>query len=97
MDMVRIRATISAHGLVKGQEVTVAETPVIAGGIGTVFELLERIPADNDEQVNAEAVSDPPEATPPVIEDLELPDPISTDDGETPATEYQLPGKKPRG
>lgn len=44
MDMVRIRASISAGGLRKGQEVTVAETPMIAGGIKSgVYVLLERI------------------------------------------------------
>lgn len=47
MDMVRIRASISAGGLRKGQEVTVAETPMIAGGIKNgVYILLERFPVE---------------------------------------------------
>lgn len=109
MDQVRIRAAVSAHGLTKGREVTVAETPVIAGAIGNVFELLERIPAEpekadepentevaNDAEPVTNPVTDPPEATPPAVEDVNLPDPASTDDGETPATEYQPPGKKSR-
>lgn len=111
MDQVRIRAAVNAHGMRKHQEATVAETPVIAGGIKNgAFILLERIPLDSDKarallgrdiQKAALAAVEPEEAlhagvqdeTPvPPIEDLELPDLSSTDDGETPATEYQ-----PRG
>ena len=62
MDQVKIRAAVAAHGLTKNAEVTVAETPVIAGAIKSgVFELLERIPED--------------EAPVPNVEDVELPDP----------------------
>lgn len=95
MDQVRIRAAVHAHGMRKHQEATVAETPVIAGGIKRgAFILLERFPgAEPTEADDASLHAGVQDETPvPPIEDLELPDPSSTDDGETPATEYQ-----PRG
>lgn len=47
MDQVKIRAAVAAHGLRKGQEATVAETPAIAGAIDSgVFVELDRIPGD---------------------------------------------------
>lgn len=110
MDMVSIRAAVSAHGLRKGQEVTVAETPVIAGGIdGGVFILLRRVPSQTETEFVDELVDaittpafepdDPThigdERPVPEIQDVPLPD--STDDGETPATEYQPEGKRRRG
>lgn len=43
MDEVTIRATVSAHGMRKGDHVTVAETPLVAGGLANgVFQLVER-------------------------------------------------------
>lgn len=70
MDQVKIRASVSAHGLVKGQEVTVAETPVIKGALKTgVFVELERFPAP--EETDADTVRK--------VEDVELP-------GESPKT-----------
>lgn len=43
MDQVKIRAAVAAHGLAKNDEVTVAETPIVAGAINNgVFVLLER-------------------------------------------------------
>lgn len=51
MDQVKIRASVSAHGLRKNQEVTVAATATIEGAIlSGVFEELERIP---DELIEA--------------------------------------------
>lgn len=46
MDQVKIRASVAACGLRKGAEVTVAETPMVAGAIKNgVFQELERFPA----------------------------------------------------
>lgn len=50
MDQVKIRASVSAHGVPRGEEVTVAETPIVAGAIASgVFVELERYPADDDD------------------------------------------------
>ncbi len=44
MDTVTIQAVIAAHGLRKGDKVTVAETPTIAGAISNgVFKVLDRV------------------------------------------------------
>lgn len=49
MDQVTIRAVIAAHGLRKGAEVTVAETPLVAGAIRNgIFKVLDRVPSSQD-------------------------------------------------
>lgn len=68
MDQVKIRANLAAHGLKKDAEVTVAETPLVAGAISNgVFIELERYPAEPEE------VSDPEE---PIV-DIPLPDVVT--------------------
>ena len=52
MDQVTIRAVVAAHGLRKGAEVTVAETPLVAGAIHNgVFAVIDRIPSSQDDTV----------------------------------------------
>lgn len=64
MDQVKIRASVSAHGLRKNQEVTVAATATIEGAIlSGVFEELERIP-DELEADLIEAITTPVDLPP---------------------------------
>lgn len=57
--MVTIRATIDVSGFPKGERVTVAETPRVAGAIRNgVFELIERYPAVSPE-TSHEGETDP--------------------------------------
>lgn len=66
MDQVKIRASVAAHGLHKNAEVTVAETPTVAGAIRSgVFVELERFPE----------VAPPEDDVVPPIVDVELPKP----------------------
>lgn len=67
MDQVKIHANVSAHGLRKGAEVTVAETPTIAGAIRSgVFTELDRIPAKPKESTDNDG------QTPSKVEDVPL-------------------------
>jgi hypothetical protein len=75
MDQVKIRAAVAAHGLAKDAEVTVAETPIVAGAINNgVFVLLER----NGEPIvppTPEPQDGEDDETPvPPVENVELPD-----------------------
>lgn len=74
MDQVKIRATVSAHGLLKGQEALVAETAAVAGAITSgVFTELERYDDSIPPEPAVEAGSVQK------IEDVELP-PVDDDD-----------------
>ena len=72
MDQVRIRANVSAGNLRKGEEVTVAATPMVEGAINSgVYQELERF-----QSALVEEIAPPPEETPvPPIEVVELPEP----------------------